>query len=558
MPARIRLPRLRSILLALVVAAAALLVVVGSAFLVDTAGPDRTIRGLEVERRDVGDLARPDLETALADVALEVESVPVRIDLPDGPRVLPAGELGVTLDVEETADRALEAGHESGLRGFVTWLDSFTNGRSVPIALAYDDSVAARTVATFDGLIVSRPVEPQLVLAADGVLTVEPGSPGRQVDATAIVERLGHQVEAGGPFSVDAPTLPVPPRTPDEDVEELATRLNDLTEGGVRISIGEEERSISQAALRTRLRTDAAGGGPEERFDLDSLRRLIEQLFSNLDQGGTDPTFDVVDGEPVVVEEGTVPLECCAEGAARTVAAAVLEGRPGPIELEPRPSRDERLAAWAAGSEVVELVSEFTTYHSCCETRVENIQRFADIVRGVYLVPGESLSLNEHVGERTVEKGFQPAGTIIRGRLVPTVGGGVSQFATTIFNAAFFAGFDFETYQSHSIYFSRYPYGREATISWPAPDLEFTNTTSHPALIWTSYTDTSITVSVYSTQSVQVEETGQEVSSVRQCTRVDTFRSRTYPDGRTVEDSVFAVYRPGEGLDCNGDPTPTT
>ena len=59
--------------------------------------------------------------------------------------------------------------------------------------------------------------------------------------------------------------------------------------------------------------------------------------------------------------------------------------------------------------------------------------------------------------------------------------------------AAFFAGLDFEAYQSHSIYFSRYPYGREATISWPAPDLEFTNTTSHPALIWTSYTDTSLT-----------------------------------------------------------------
>src|SRR5690606_41819913 len=63
--------------------------------------------------------------------------------------------------------------------------------------------------------------------------------------------------------------------------------------------------------------------------------------------------------------------------------------------------------------------------------------------------------------------------------LVPTVGGGVSQFATTLFNAAFFAGFDFLDYQSHSIYFSRYPYGREATISWPAPDLKIQNTTDY-------------------------------------------------------------------------------
>src|SRR5690606_29940826 len=139
--------------------------------------------------------------------------------------------------------------------------------------------------------------------------------------------------------------------------------------------------------------------------------------------------------------------------------------------------------------------------------------------------------------------------------LVPTVGGGVSQFATTLFNAAFFAGFDFLDYQSHSIYFSRYPYGREATISWPAPDLVIENTTDYPALIWPTYTDTSITVSIYSTKSVQVEDVGQEVSPARQCTRVDTHRLRTYDDGRQVEDSVFATYRPGEGFDCNGNPT---
>ena len=51
----------------------------------------------------------------------------------------------------------------------------------------------------------------------------------------------------------------------------------------------------------------------------------------------------------------------------------------------------------------------------------------------------------------------------------------MSQFATTIFNAAFFAGLDFVEYQSHSLQFSRYPAGREATISWPEPDLVFEN-----------------------------------------------------------------------------------
>ena len=87
------------------------------------------------------------------------------------------------------------------------------------------------------------------------------------------------------------------------------------------------------------------------------------------------------------------------------------------------------------------------------------------------------------------------------------------------------------------------------------PSLEIQNTTDYPALIWTSYTDTSITVEIYSTKHIEVEQTRQVESSVRACTRVDTYRVRRYPDGREVEDSVFAVYRPSEGFDCNGNPT---
>ena len=57
------------------------------------------------------------------------------------------------------------------------------------------------------------------------------------------------------------------------------------------------------------------------------------------------------------------------------------------------------------------------------------------------------------------------------------IGGGVSQFATTMFNAAYFAGLDIDESQAHSEYFDRYPRGREATMGFPEPDLRFTNNT---------------------------------------------------------------------------------
>lgn len=536
--------------------AATLVAGVAGAYALDTRGEPTTIRGLVIDGERAGAMSTTQLGEVIARIVGEVEARSVRIDLPDGPRVLEARELGISLDEQDLERRALVAGKEGTTFDRIRrWLASFTNESTVGYALTFDRQKAADLVASFEGLVVEEPMEPRLVLGSDQELVVRPGTDGLRVDEEAIVARLADQVDMGGPLEVEATTAPLPPVVDDSELQEVADHLNALTEGGATLRVADEERSLTASALRVRLDVDNRDGVPDPAFDLDSLQRLIEHLFGDLVDGGTDPVFDVVDDEPVLVEAGRLPVECCREDAAETVAAAILADRPGPIRVEPRETDDPRRIEWAAGEGVVEKVAEFTTEHNCCEARVSNIQRFADLVRGIYLTPGESVSLNEHVGERTRDKGFVPAGTILSGHLVPTVGGGVSQFATTMFNAAFFAGFDFVDYQSHSIYFSRYPYGREATISWPLPDLEFENTTDHPALIWTSYTDTSITVSIYSTKSVEVEQVGQEVSSARLCTRVDTFRLRSYDDGREVEDSVFATYRPAEGLDCNGNPT---
>jgi len=243
--------------------------------------------------------------------------------------------------------------------------------------------------------------------------------------------------------------------------------------------------------------------------------------------------------DPAEGEEAPEP----AEGEERivTLEAEVVTSDEGVAELE------------SLG--IIEEVSTFTTEHACCQNRVKNIQRFADLARGAIIRPGEDFSLNGHVGQRTIEKGFFEDGVIENGHFTKSVGGGISQFATTFFNAAFYAGIEYNTYQSHSVYISRYPRGREATISWRNPDLSVHNNTDYGILVWTSYTDTSITVTFYSTKHVDVVDLPIQVSSQGACSRVTTPRVRTYEDGTKVEDSVFAVYRPAEGKDCAGNDT---
>jgi len=255
--------------------------------------------------------------------------------------------------------------------------------------------------------------------------------------------------------------------------------------------------------------------------------------------------------------EGT---ECCAADSADRLMEARRDGTDAVITVFPVEEGDREGLAWAEALGIKEVVGEFTTNFTANQTRNINIARIAELTRGAVIEPGETFSINDYVGRRTTEDGFVAAGVISNGVFSSSVGGGISQYATTLFNAAFFAGLDFGEYQSHSIYISRYPYGREATVSFPAPDLQIVNTTPYGVLLWPTTTEDSITVRLYSTQWVKGEQTGQtERTEGTSCTRVTTQRTRTWvDDNRTEVDTVTARYRP-EGIRCDGSSTvPTT
>jgi vancomycin resistance protein YoaR len=155
-------------------------------------------------------------------------------------------------------------------------------------------------------------------------------------------------------------------------------------------------------------------------------------------------------------------------------------------------------AAPTRSSVAYELVSRFTTHYPPGQPRVINIRRAAVLLDRTLLPPGARFSLNEMLGKRTRARGFVAAPSISGPIHVDSVGGGVSQVATTLYNAAFFAGLRLIAHTPHSFYISRYPKGREATISWGGPELVFQNDWPAPLLLRMKTTPTSITVWLYS------------------------------------------------------------
>jgi vancomycin resistance protein YoaR len=144
------------------------------------------------------------------------------------------------------------------------------------------------------------------------------------------------------------------------------------------------------------------------------------------------------------------------------------------------------------------VVSRFTTYFEPGQPRVINIRRSARLLDRRVIRPGQVFSMNAALGRRTRARGFVPAPMISGGILVNSVGGGISQVATTLYNAAFFAGLRLIAHTPHSFYISRYPMGREATISWGGPELTFQNDWPAPIVMRFRATATSITVTFYS------------------------------------------------------------
>ena len=155
---------------------------------------------------------------------------------------------------------------------------------------------------------------------------------------------------------------------------------------------------------------------------------------------------------------------------------------------------------------IVERVSTFETRYPHADYRNINIGRAAELIDGTVLKPGETFSLNETVGERTRENGFTEGFMIADGVFKEDLGGGVSQMATTVFNAMFFAGFEDVEHKPHSFYISRYPVGREATVAWGSVDLSFRNNTDHGVLIEAKVTKSTpgsqgvVRVSMWSTK----------------------------------------------------------
>lgn len=520
------------------------------AWVADTNRHDgEVLRNVTLAGRAVGGMDRAELSAEVVRLADRYAKSPVQVDAPGGGFVTTAADIRLSLEQNATVQAALDVGRDGPApRRFIGWVTNLVGGRRSPIRIDVDPASVYRVVATKDPARV--PATEPGIRAEKGRLVPVEGKPGSGIDAARVIAALPDAAAKDIPVVVKTERGPVPPRFTRADAAKLAEEGELLAIRPMVVTVDDDRAEVNVAMLRSWLRSEPTDAGLRLAVDGEKVAADLGRLLTKAGTPPVETGFDVVDGIPRVVP-GTAGSACCSPVAGGRVEQALRSGRRDPVQV-PLERVDPKLTtAEAEALGIREVVGTFTTNHKPREPRVLNIHRISDLVRGQVIPPGKTFSVNDFVGKRTVEKGFVAAGVIEDGRFTDSIGGGISQFATTTFNAAFFAGLEFPEYQSHSLYISRYPYGREATLSYPRPDLKIRNPSPYGVLIWPTYTDRSITVTLYSTKWVEATQTNQTRTPRGPCTRVRTERTRRFlADGSVKVDHVSALYRPEEGVNC--------
>ncbi|MFS0215556.1 VanW family protein [Corynebacterium striatum] len=490
-----------------------LLLIAGIAYTWDViANQGKVPRATSVGGVDISSMERTAAVEKLERELGDVETKPVNVTSGEKSSQLVPAESGLTLNYQKAVDGIPDASYNP-----VTRLFSFVKAtKEIPVAVDIDDTA-------LDGAL--ERVKNELSFAPkDGMLELNNG----QLKVTKPV--LGQTVEPDDlknsitenwldPAGVEVEPVEVEPAINDDAIEAMRTGEaakaldNPLTINGENNVAG----TLRKDEIAQFVSIEAKDGKLELKVDTPKAQQLFSERMDGASVPGENAKIAFNGGRMVVtpsVDGSVIDWEKTLKDFDKRVKG---DERTWDADYKPDPA--EYTTEMAEKATFNDTVSEFST-GGFSGASGENIRRVAAQVDGAVVNPGETFSLNGYTGPRGTAQGYVESGIIINGHSGTAVGGGISQFATTLYNAAYFAGFEDVAHTPHSYYISRYPAGREATVYEGSIDLQFKNTTNTPVRIETSFGGGKITVRFKGVKTYNVESVNNGRWATTQPTRM--------------------------------------
>ncbi len=433
---------------------------------------------------EIGRLGRP------ATFMIEGQAVPLQ-----------PGETGLDIDETLVVEKAMAVGREGNQAAqFLHWLGHILATVEMPLPGTINEFAMDEVFDDWDAGVIAQPLQAGGIHLEDGVLVADYPATGVGIDRPPASGIVLQNLLVAEPTVAELPTATIQPELTDADVDAALAEAQIMLAGPITLTYDGDSTTLDQGELTGAFVSETVSQSPTtivNSFDPAVIDQYLASVRSEFEAAPVDAKFVIHDDNTVTVQPGSNGTRIDEmETAQRLKEASFTANRTGELPIV-EGAEPDLTTEYLESLNVKHLVAQFTTYHDCCSPRVTNIHLMSEAVDQTLVLPGQTFSLNDHVGERTLEKGYLPAPSIVGGEIEDTVGGGTSQFTTTLYNTVFWGGYEDVEHQPHSYYFSRYPMGIEATLFWRSIDLKFRNNRQSAVLIDTRYTDTSITVRLF-------------------------------------------------------------
>ena len=500
-------PRIR--IVASIAVPALILLLPLAVYLADrTAGSGEIPRNVSVEGLNVGGLSRDDAITVVRAYETNLRSEKAVFVVSGSTYELDPMSVGLTADVNGAVDEAMSQRNGGVISGFVPWIKGFNEQVDIDLPVSVDDEAVDAHLRDWEQEAIENPAYEGSVAIVGNEIKFEYPRIGQRIDRPAAVAIVDSALTVLDRDVTELPLTDSVPELTSADIDKAVATLRRMVSRP--ILLYNEDRNVVLTVTPDEISSatvveviDESPARVEISLDVDRVAEILEPHRSKLELPPVNADFEVdIETNEVTIIPSKNGTALDPESATVELLAAATSGEGSGALVFAEGAEPEFTTADAEAFGPLGLVSEFTTKTPGVE-RVHNIHLMADTIDGYVVWPGEEFSVNEVVGPRTEAKGYKRDGAIINGEVIccdepANVGGGVSQYGTTIYNAIFFGCYEDLEHTPHSIYISRYPEGREATLGYPKPDVRFRNNTDAPVIIRNTYDGNStITVKFY-------------------------------------------------------------
>ncbi len=264
--------------------------------------------------------------------------------------------------------------------------------------------------------------------------------------------------------------------------EKLGLSLDLPTALSAALAAGREPALLQRLATHWRLHTH--GLDLPAPFSVDQLRltAVLTGLAPQVNREPRNARIRVNSSNTLEKTPGQSGLVLLVKESAAIVTRGLQNPQASRVDLVVKEKPPNISAEDLAGLQMV-LAAYSTPYHTWQRDRTHNMELAIGKVNGIALKPGQDFSLNETVGERTVQEGYRSAPIFKDGKVVPDTGGGICQVASTLYNVALLANMTVLERSHHSRPVWYCPTGRDATVYWGQHDLRLRNTLQHTVVI---------------------------------------------------------------------------